>query len=104
VPLKVTDGEILEAQSVLARKTGVFVEPAAAASLAGLVRMAGQGQVDRDDTVVLLLTGTGLKDTASILDRAHLAEPIPPRLDEVERRLAENPLDAGSRSKAGDGW
>ena len=93
VALKVTDNEILKAQSLLARKTGVFVEPAAAASLAGLLRMAGQGQVDCDDRVVLLLTGTGLKDTASILDRAELAEPIPPRLDEVERRLAEDPLD-----------
>ena len=102
VALKVTDGEILEAQLLLATKTGVFVEPAAAASLAGLVRMVGQGQVDGDDTVVLLLTGTGLKDTASILDRAHLAEPIPPRLDEVERRLAENPLDThgGSQSRS----
>jgi threonine synthase len=106
VALKVTDGEILEAQSLLARKTGVFVEPAAAASLAGLLRMAGQGQVERDDTVVLLLTGTGLKDTASILDRAPLVEPIPARLEEVERRLAEDPLDAQSGSqnpsKAGD--
>ena len=106
VALKVTDGEILEAQSLLARKTGGFVEPAAAASLAGLVRMAGQGQVDRDHTVVLLLTGTGLKDTASILDRALLADPIPARLEEVERRLADNPLDVEggfqSRSKSGD--
>ncbi len=108
VALKVTDGEILEAQSILARETGVFVEPAAAASFAGLVRMAGQGQVDRDDTVVLLLTGTGLKDTASILDRVPLAEPIPARLDEVERRLAEDPLDthgnlSPSPSRSGDG-
>jgi threonine synthase len=102
--LKVTDGELLEAQMLLARETGVFVEPAAAASLAGLVRLAAQGHIDRKDRVVLLLTGSGLKDTASVLDRAQLPEPIPARLEEVERRLREEPLGTfKGRPKTGEG-
>lgn len=92
IGVKVRDAEILEAQSLLARKEGVFVEPSAAASLAGLVRLAASGEVARNERVVLLLTGNGLKDTASVLDRARLPEPIPATLELVERRLAEDPL------------
>ena len=93
--LKVRDSELLEAQLLLARKTGVFVEPAAAASLAGLIRLSAGGEVTGDDRVVLLLTGSGLKDTAAVLDRARLPDPIPPTLDSVERRLSEEPLSNG---------
>lgn len=58
----VTDEAIVEAIAELARTTGVFAEPAAAAALAGL-RVARQRHlVDRDERVVLLVTGTGLKD------------------------------------------
>jgi len=90
--VKVRDSEILDAQSLLARKEGVFVEPSAAASLAGLVRLAAAGDIARDERVVLLLTGNGLKDAASVLDRAPLPAPIPASMESLERRLAEDPL------------
>ena len=92
--LRVRDSEILEAQSLLARREGVFVEPSAAASLAGLVRLAASGDIGRDERVVLIFTGNGLKDTASILERTRLPEAIPASLESVERRLAEDALDA----------
>jgi threonine synthase len=58
----VTDEEILAAYRDLARLEGVFCEPASAASVAGLRRMAAEGALDPDATVVAVLTGHGLKD------------------------------------------
>ncbi|MDR5683719.1 MAG: threonine synthase [Armatimonadota bacterium] len=61
---EVSDGEILDAQSRLAREEGLFVEPASAASVAGLLRTMREG-VRVEGTVVAVLTGHGLKDPAS---------------------------------------
>jgi threonine synthase len=58
----VTDDEILAAYRDLARMEGVFCEPASAASVAGLRKMATAGALDPDATVVAVLTGHGLKD------------------------------------------
>ncbi len=58
----VTDEEILAAYRDLAHLEGVFCEPASAASVAGLRRMADAGRLDPDATVVAVLTGHGLKD------------------------------------------
>jgi len=58
----VSDEEILRAQADLARLEGIAVEPASAAALAGLRRLAREGVVERGETVVLILTGHGLKD------------------------------------------
>jgi threonine synthase len=56
----VNDDEILQAQHRLARLTGLFAEPAAAAALAGLERM--RREIPEEATVVLVVTGSGLKD------------------------------------------
>lgn len=60
----VTDAEILESYRLLAAKTGVFCEPASAASVAGLRKLASQGYFKnkKDLQVVCVLTGHGLKD------------------------------------------
>ena len=58
----VSDDEILAAYRDLARLEGVFCEPASAASVAGVRKMAAQGALDADATVVAVLTGHGLKD------------------------------------------
>ncbi len=58
----VTDAEILTAYRDLARMEGVFCEPASAASVAGVRKMAAAGVLDPDATVVAVLTGHGLKD------------------------------------------
>ena len=64
----VSDKEILAAQRELASKEGVFVEPASAASVAGLRKSRESGRIDRSDLVVCVTTGHGLKDP-SIVDR-----------------------------------
>ena len=58
----VTDREILEAQKELAILEGIFVEPASAASIAGLKKLAEQGKVVSSETIVCVTTGHGLKD------------------------------------------
>jgi threonine synthase len=58
----VTDDEITQAQKALASREGVFPEPASAASVAGVFKLAQRGFFDSGDTVVCVLTGHGLKD------------------------------------------
>jgi len=58
----VTDDEILAAYSMLASREGVFVEPASAASLAGVIKMNERGFFSGGETIVCTLTGHGLKD------------------------------------------
>ncbi|MBE9506885.1 MAG: threonine synthase [Chloroflexi bacterium] len=65
--LRVTDEEILAAIPALAQGCGVFAEPAAAAAYAGLVKAVEQGLVDPNECVVVLATGSGLKDVASAM-------------------------------------
>lgn len=59
----ITDDEILSAYRWLASREGAFVEPASAASVAGLLAKHARGDLDPGQTVVCTLTGNGLKDT-----------------------------------------
>ena len=58
----VTDEEILDAQRLLARLEGIFVEPASASSVAGLKKLRDVGLVGADEVVTCIVTGHGLKD------------------------------------------
>lgn len=72
----VTDTEIIEAYRLLASVEGVFVEPASAASVAGLLRAAADGLVTGNDVVVCTLTGHGLKDPQRAISEVHVGEPV----------------------------
>ena len=78
----VTDDEILAAIGTLARATGVFAEPAAAASYAGFLRLCESGVFKPGERVLLMLTGNGLKDIESA--RRAVGEPlrVRPHLEE----------------------
>lgn len=71
--LTVTDDEILGAIPVLAGATGVFPEPAAAAAWAGVERAGALGLVGARDRVVVLSTGTGLKDVPAAMSAVEMA-------------------------------
>jgi threonine synthase len=58
----VSDEEILSAYRLLASREGVFCEPASAASVAGVIKLAGRGKLESRKRVVCVITGTGLKD------------------------------------------
>jgi threonine synthase len=60
--LAVTDEEILSAQRLLAEEEGLFCLPASATTLAGLLKLEGQGRLASGESVVLVLTGSGLKN------------------------------------------
>ncbi|WP_139980882.1 threonine synthase [Nocardioides litoris] len=64
----VTDDQILAAQRDLARRDGVFVEPASAAGVAGLLQALERGESFAGATLVVTVTGHGLKDTATALE------------------------------------
>ncbi len=78
----VTDGEILAAQEMLAREEGVFCEPASAAGIAGLLKLASEGR-GPEGKVVSVLTGHGLKDPDVILGRVQLPDPVPATFEAV---------------------
>jgi len=87
--IRVADGEILAAIPALAQGCGVFAEPAAAAAYAGLVEAVEQGLVAPDERVVVLATGSGLKDVASAMKAVGQPHVVAPHLDDVKRVLAE---------------
>jgi len=79
----VTDEEITEAQLQLCRDAGIFVEPAAAAAWAGFLK--DRDTVGKDETAVVLLTGTGFKDMKSVEDRVTIPDSIEPDIDRLEK-------------------
>ncbi len=85
--IRVTDNEILDAQALCSATTGLFVEPAAAAALAGCIRAVNNGQIHAGDEVILLMTGSGLKDIPAALKQMKIPTPLEPRLDAVENQL-----------------
>jgi len=83
----VTDDEILHAYALMARKEGVFGEPASAASLAGVLKEARQGLDLRGKRVVCVITGNGLKDPDTALRSAFEPVTCAPEMQAVERAL-----------------
>lgn len=65
----VSDEQILDAQALLAAEVGIFVEPASAASVAGLLQQAERGLVPQGATIAVTVTGNGLKDIDTALSR-----------------------------------
>jgi threonine synthase len=64
----VTDDEITEAQLELARLEGIGVEPASAASIAGLKKLIAMGEIERDERIVCITTGHLLKDPERVIE------------------------------------
>jgi threonine synthase len=83
----VSDNEILAAQGILAAEAGVFGEPASAAPLAGLIKLRRQGRDFSNAVVVAVVTGTGLKDTETALQRPRPFLELPDDLGAVEKAL-----------------
>jgi len=84
----VTDQEILDAYRLLSSKEGIFVEPASAASVAGLRKLVSQGELDLSDSrVVCVLTGNGLKDPDTAVNLATDVLHLPATVEAVEQAL-----------------
>jgi threonine synthase len=81
--VKVKDAEVLDAMALLARTEGIFAEPAAASTIAGLKKLIDQGRVDRDEEIVCVITGAGLKDP-------HTARRFIAKVKQVDKILTQN--------------
>jgi len=81
----VTDEEILSASELLARNTGIFAEPAAAAAFAGMLKYYNEDRLKPGTKNVVLLTGSGLKDIQSVRSSIKIPDPIEPNLNEIKK-------------------
>ncbi|MDI3280955.1 MAG: threonine synthase [Bacillota bacterium] len=84
---KVTDEEILSAYQRLASQCGVFCEPASAASVAGVLKLAREGYFPPGRTIVCVLTGHGLKDPDRAIACCETPRPIPATAEAVSAAL-----------------
>jgi len=81
----VSDEEILKAQRLLASTEGIFAEPSGAASLAGLIKLLDDGVLRRDEIIVVLVTGSGLKDLGIMMKTFKEVPTIKPSVEELEK-------------------
>ena len=91
--VKVTDDEILTATGELARATGVFVEPSSAAAFAGLIKCGETERTRSDESVLLVVTGNGLKDVGAVLRTSQSPFRYSPDLSEFEEQFEKNSFD-----------
>lgn len=83
----VTDEEILAAYHFLAEREGVFCEPASAAGVAGIFKLAREERLPRATRIVCVLTGSGLKDPDTAIAQAELPAPIPATMSALSKAL-----------------
>lgn len=83
----VTDEEILEAYSLLAKKEGVFVEPASAASVAGIIKCGKKNGFKKGDKIVCVLTGHGLKDPNTAIQNGASPAVVEASIESLEREI-----------------
>ena len=87
--VSVPDDAILDGIPALARLSGVFAEPAAAASYAGIRVALAEGHIQPEERVLLVVTGNGLKDVRSAMRVAGQGYPVAPDIQEVEKARIE---------------
>jgi threonine synthase len=83
----VSDDEILHAQRDIARLEGIFCEPASAAGVAGVRKLAEAGRLDSELTIVCVLTGHGLKDPEAVQAEEGTLTPVAPDLGSVRAEM-----------------
>src|SRR3989339_1106498 len=83
----VTDSEIVDAYKLVATKEGIFCEPASAASVAGVLKLAKAGKISHGSTIVCILTGHGLKDPDNAIMFGEKPTFIPCKVDAVAKKL-----------------
>lgn len=82
-----TDDEIVDGMKLLAETEGVFVEAAGGASVSAAKKLVDSGRIAKDETLVLCITGNGIKTTEVIADRLRKPTPIKPDIGSFEELL-----------------
>ncbi len=83
----VTDEEILDAQKLLAQIEGIFVEPASASSIAGLKKLVRNGIINKDERIVCVTTGHGLKDPDTAIKMSEKPVEVDAEMSAIENAL-----------------
>ncbi len=84
----VSDEEIMDAQKALARLEGIGVEPASAASVAGVKKLSELGEIEKDRRIVCVCTGHLLKDPNPELFHPYMEITVKPELDDLMEKLS----------------
>lgn len=84
---KITDEKILEAYEMIANKEGIFAEPASCISVAGLYKAYQEGKLEKNSTVVCVLTGNGLKDPDTAVGLGGNIKELGTDFDEIEKEI-----------------
>lgn len=85
--ITVSDKEILQAMKILGSKEGIFGEPAGVAGFAGVINALQQGIIKNTDSVTVIVTGNGLKDTANALSAVDKPLSLKPDLHELIKHI-----------------
>jgi threonine synthase len=92
----VPDSEILECIGLLAETEGIFAETAGGVTIASLRQMINRGTIDREKSIVAIISGHGLKTLDAIVDTATVSSTISPSLEAAEEALRFHQLVAAS--------
>ena len=89
----VSDPEVVDSVQLLAETEGVFTETAGGVTVGCASKLYKQGRIRPEETTVLCITGNGLKTTDALAGRFEIEQPIPPKLAEFDKYLA-NAIEA----------
>ena len=92
--VNVSDAEIMAAQKLLGSTCGVFGEPAGVTGTAGVKKLCEMGVLGKDDTVVTMISGNGLKDVENAIKAAGSPIACPNDMESLLRAFAENGVKA----------
>jgi threonine synthase len=82
-----TDQEIVDAMKLLAETEGVFAETAGGVTVSAAKKLVQSGRISKDETLVICITGNGLKTTEAIVDHLVRPTPIRPNIEAFEELL-----------------
>jgi threonine synthase len=89
-----TDREIVDSMKLLARTEGIWTEPAGGATVAATIKLIEQGQIPRDESIVVCITGNGLKTQEVVRDELAVPEAIDAKLSEFDALSESRELGA----------
>jgi len=99
-----TDREIVDAIKLLAQTEGIWTEPAGGTTLAAAIKLIQQGRIPRDESIVISITGNGLKTVEVVRDELPYPDVIEPKLvdfDKLIESLKSTEAESGAREPVG---
>jgi threonine synthase len=96
-----TDREIVDAIKLLAKTEGIWTEPAGGTTLAATIKLLQSGRIPKDESIVVSITGNGLKTQEVVMDELTPPRVIEAKLTEFDQLLAENGAAAAAAKSSG---